>query len=124
MPTPNEVSDLVRDKIITQEEAWEILFSEETEATKTTEELKTEIKFLKELVEKLADNNKIVETIRYIEKPYYQWGWYQPYQVWCGTSGSLTVTNTSAGTGGSVALTGASSNTLYTSSANTSFSAI
>ena len=72
LPTPNEVSDLVRDKIITQEEAREILFSEETEATKTTEELKTEIKFLKELVEKLADNNKIVETIRYIEKPYYQ----------------------------------------------------
>ncbi len=88
LPTPDEVRELVKDKILTNEEAREILFSEEVESEKSVDDLKQEIKFLKELVEKLSNNNRsqIIETIRYIEKPYYHWNWYQPYQYWCSSN--------------------------------------
>lgn len=102
LPTSEEVLKLVNDKIITKEEARDILFNEETEQEKSTEDLKQEIKFLKELVEKLSDSNKVIETIRYIQKPYQQWGWYKPYEVWCsvlGGNNSLTLSsNTATGT--------------------------
>ena len=95
LPTPDEVRELVKDKILTNEEAREILFSEEVESKKSADDLKQEIKFLKELVEKLSNNNRsqIIETIRYIEKPYYHWNWYQPYQMWCGGTQNLLATN-------------------------------
>ena len=89
LPTSEEVTKLVNDKIITKEEAREILFSEEIESEKSVEDLKQEIKFLKELVEKLGNQTQIIETIRYIEKPYYNWNWYQPYQVWCGGNSTI-----------------------------------
>ncbi len=87
LPTPDEVTILVKDKIITNEEAREILFTEVDEKESSIEDAKHEIKFLRELVENLAkdNNSRIIETIRYIEKPYYQWDWYKPYGVWCGS---------------------------------------
>lgn len=97
LPTPDEVRELVKDKILTNEEAREILFSEEVESEKSADDLKQEIKFLKELVEKLSNNNRsqIIETIRYIEKPYYIQPWYHNYGVWCnaGTSGLNSAVN-------------------------------
>ena len=95
LPTSNEVLELLKEKLITKEEAREILFNEvEGEKEKNEDELKSEIKFLKELVENLSKGNKtkIVETIRYIEKPYHNYGWYQPYQNWSylTVGGSLT----------------------------------
>ena len=93
LPTPDEVLKLVNDKLITKEEARDILFNEETEEVKSIDDLKQEIKFLKELIEKLGNRSQIVEHIRYIEKPYYIQPWYQPYQVWCG--GTITTTGTS-----------------------------
>lgn len=105
LPTPSEVTDLVHSKIITQDEAREILFSLETEESRDIESLKSEIKFLRELVEKLSDGkmSKIVETIRIIEKPYYQQPWVQPYQTWCtGSTGTTALGNvtTSGSVGG------------------------
>ena len=100
LPTPDEVRELVKDKIITQDEAREILFSQETEEDVTTakseESLKAEIKFLRELVNKMSTRSTIEETIKYIEKPYQHWGWYQPYQFYCGTNGALNSINTTA----------------------------
>ena len=79
LPSPDEVRELVKDKIITQEEAREILFSQETEEDRDKGSLKEEIKFLRELVQKLSNRSTIIETIKYIEKPYTNLGWYQPY---------------------------------------------
>ena len=114
LPTSEEVNSLVLSKIISQEEARDILFTEENEEEKSVSDLKAEVKFLKELIEKLGNRTEIIEKIRYIEKPYYPQPWYKPYEVWC-TSSSLT------GNGGTMYL----SNTAGASNAiNASFSAI
>lgn len=101
LPSPDEVRELVKDKIITQEEAREILFSFGEEKDRDAESLKSEVKFLRELVEKLSqgNNSRVVEIIREVERPIYrQWPWFEPYFVWCGqTSGSITLTNASSG---------------------------
>ena len=57
LPTPDEVRELVKDKVITQDEAREILFSQETEEERDKNSLESEIKFLRELVDKLAKGN-------------------------------------------------------------------
>lgn len=87
LPTVEELQILVKDKIITPEEARDILFTEETIDAKA---LKQEIIFLRSLVEKLS-NNSNTTIIKYIEeiKPIRQ-GWYQPYATW--TSGGTTTT--------------------------------
>ena len=93
LPTPDEVRELVKDKIITQDEARDILFSQETEENRDNESLKSEIKFLRELAEKLSNGNsaKVVEIIREVQKPYYyQAPWYKPYQIWCSSANSNT----------------------------------
>ena len=97
LPTVEELQNLVKDKIITQDEARGILFNNETEETRDSESLKSEIKFLRELVEKLSKGEtRIIEVIKEINVPYYERRWYKPYEVWCGTltynnSGSSTV---------------------------------
>jgi hypothetical protein len=35
--------------------------------------------------------------MRYIKKPYYQWNWYKPYEVWCASNVNQVNTG-SAGT--------------------------
>ena len=40
LPTPDEVRELVKDKIITQDEAREILFSQETDEERDKDSLK------------------------------------------------------------------------------------
>lgn len=84
-PTTIEVINLVETKLITQDEAREILFNTETEEDRDKKSLQSEIKFLRELVEKLSDGkmSRIVEVIREVEKPIYiDRNWYQPYQQW------------------------------------------
>lgn len=98
LPTPDEVTLLLDKGVLTKDEAREILFSQETEEDKKVKELEAEIKFLKRLVEELSvSRSKVVETIRYIEKPFNQYGWWHPYQVYCSTSnlisGSAGITN-------------------------------
>lgn len=58
LPTIEELRDLVKDKIVTNDEAREILFSQETEKERDTESLKKEIAFLKELVDTLSKNDR------------------------------------------------------------------
>ena len=90
LPTPDEVRELVKDKIITQEEARDILFKSDEEIKevekqtkeKKVEELELEIKFLKELIDKLSNNNyyRIVQVVKEVNPPY---PFYEPYKVWC-----------------------------------------
>lgn len=113
LPSPDEVIMLVKDKLITNEEAREILFNEETEEDRDKESLQAEIKFLRDLTNRLADSkSSIVEQIRYIEKPYQQWGWYPSYGSWCATvplsNGTITGTATVGGSN-TLTLSGASS---------------
>ena len=104
LPTPEEVTTLLKEKIITNEEAREILFSSETKEDRDVKSLESEIKFLRELVDKLSQSrSKIVEVIKEVQVPYYHYSWYTPYTTWCGngtitsSSGSLNLTATSDG---------------------------
>jgi len=93
LPTPSELTELVSNKIITPAEAKEILLSEEEKTERDVKSLEEEIKFLRELVEKLSDNKSttIVKQIEYIQPAYRQYNWYRPYENWCGGSqGALT----------------------------------
>lgn len=104
LPTVGELALLVHDGILTKEQAQEVLFSLETDEDRDKQSLQDEIKFLRELVESLSKNKpeRIVETIRYIEKPYVTAPWYHPYYVYAnsttGNSGGLYVTT--SGTAG------------------------
>lgn len=105
LPTPEEIQVLVNDKIITKEEAREILFrEEEVEKDRDLDSYKQEIKFLRELVEKLSSSNRTV-VYEYIQAKPLNYSWYQPYVIWCSSSSlpnaySLTSTgyNYSSGT--------------------------
>ena len=104
-PTSEMLRELVKDNILTKNEAREILFNLEEQTDRDIESFKSEIKFLRELVEKLANPQKVVEIIREIEKPWKPYCWWQPYWVWSTTScGYSSNTNTSA------LMAGASSN--------------
>ena len=99
LPTVEELNTLIEKKIITKEEARDVLFSSEEDVGKKN--LKSEIKFLRKLIEKLSGNDTIIENIRIIERPYRRYPWYEPYNTWCGSgfSGSagstLTVSDAS-----------------------------
>ena len=94
LPSVEELQGLVKDKIITQDEAREILFSSEDEVDRDKKSLQSEIKFLRDLVESLSNNSQTVEIIRKIEKPYTRWEWYRPYEVWSSNVCNLTTNNT------------------------------
>lgn len=119
-PSPENLRGLVADGILTKEEAKEFLFNEETEQERDVESFKSEIKFLRELVEKLSKNSpQIIETIRYIEKPYYRYPWWGYYATWCGTTNSSSGMNTLTSTSGTTYL--ANSNSGDTFSAISTF---
>lgn len=83
-PTPDEITLLFGQGLLTKEEAREILFSLETDEDRDKSGLQEEIKFLRELVKGMADNrSQIVTTIREVQKPYLQYPWWQQYQVYC-----------------------------------------
>ena len=54
-PTVEEVNDLLKNEVITKEEAREILFTEETQEDVKTKYLKKEIEFLKENLAYIED---------------------------------------------------------------------
>jgi len=84
-PSTERLESLVKSGILSKKEAREILFSSEEIQERDIESLKSEIKFLRELVEKLSnDRLQIITTIKEIEIPVYrQRPWYRPYEVWC-----------------------------------------
>lgn len=86
LPTAGELRDLVNDKVITNEEARDVLFTTVDEEKEFNEEsLKSEIKFLRDMVEKLSENRtRTVEIIREVEVPYRKYSWIKPYDYWCG----------------------------------------
>ena len=91
-PTSESLRELVKDKILTNEDAREILFSSEIVEERDSESLRNEIKFLRDLVEKLSQNrSQIVEIIKEVRNPIYiRDHWYKPYEVWCGTTNNIT----------------------------------
>lgn len=90
LPTPDEVQGLLNSDIITKAEARGILFNQVDEVDK--KDLKEEIKFLRDLVEKLSNNKQtqIIETIREVQKPYWKRDWYEPYMFYCGGNTLVT----------------------------------
>ena len=93
-PTSASLQGLVANGLLTKEEARQILFSTRTEEDRDKKSLESEIKFLRELVEKLSQNrSQIVEVIKEIKVPYYQQPWYKPYYYWC-DGGSITLGTT------------------------------
>ena len=103
-PTSESLQGLVKNGILTKEEAREILFSSETEEDRDKKSLESEVKFLRELVEKLSKRSQIVEVIKEIRVPYYHNLWYQPYQDWCGITYDTSVSTTT--NAGEMSLTG------------------
>lgn len=127
-PTSNEVSDLFTMGLITKEEARAILFTEKEEKEVETEKsLEAEIKFLREIVEKLSEGKttRIVEIIKTVQTPYWQQQWYHPYATWCGisplvaTSGFATVTGSTSLSNQAVALNNSADTTKAFSSIKT-----
>lgn len=105
LPTPQEVSDLLKEEIITQDEAREILFNTETDEERDSNSLKDEIKFLREVIKNLSENSsKTVEIIQKVEPRYFQYGWYQPYYTWCTAGISTNLIGTGTTTIGGYAL--------------------
>lgn len=96
-PTSGSLQGLVLNGILTKDEAREILFSSETEEDRDKKSLEFEIKFLRDLVERLSqgNNTRIVEVIKEIRVPYYQSPWYYPYQYWCGSNSGIATYTTS-----------------------------
>ncbi len=101
-PTADSLAKLVSNGIISKEDAKEILCSSETEEDRDKKSLQAEIKFLRELVEKLSNKGQIVQVIREFEGNYKPHPWYEPYWVWSngysittdGQCDSVTLTNT------------------------------
>lgn len=89
-PTAEALQNLVNAKIITKEEAKQILLSSEEQEDRDKNSLKSEIKFLRELVEKLSKSrSEIRTTIKEIEIPVYRrYPWWETYSVWCNTDGN------------------------------------
>lgn len=84
LPSPEEVMKLTNDKIITKDEAREILFTSETDEERDKKSLESEIKFLRDLVDRLSDRSKIISMIHSIQPIYISQPWYHYYGSWCG----------------------------------------
>lgn len=127
-PSTESLRELVKDKILTNEEAREILFTSQEETERDVKSYQEEIKFLRDLIEKLSDRNKIVEVVK---EYHYTQPWYQPYHYW--TTGVVYCGNTTTGTANAISGTltsGLTSGSGYTQtgagmdSQNCSFSSI
>lgn len=93
LPTPDELRGLVADKIITNEEAREILISQQDDEDRDVESLKSEIQFLRSLVKQLSSVNQIVTVVKESAPSYQKYPWYGPYYSWCSTVDTSGVNN-------------------------------
>jgi hypothetical protein len=99
LPDAVDVAELVDKKVITPEEARQLLFNEGKDNTKRVNELEEEVKFLRELCDKLAaKSNGWTTIVREYERyrPVYP-TWYAGYSGVVSTvnTGALTTTSTS-----------------------------
>jgi hypothetical protein len=95
LPTVEELRDLVKDGVITKDEARDVLFNRQDEEDRDKESLQAEIKFLRELISNLSSRSTIVEFIRDTVPKWSSYGWTKPYITWCGStadSGCQTTT--------------------------------
>lgn len=99
LPTPSELVELVNNKLVTQDEAKEILFTQEE--APDVEDLKKEIEFLRKVVEDLSKSktDKVTVIEKHI-KNYPDYHWHQPYYTYCSTW--LTTDGTTINGGGGV----------------------
>lgn len=95
LPTVAELQELVKDKIITQEEVRGILFNQETEEDRDKDSLKQEIKFLRELVEKLSSKRDVIQVIKSYD---YSYPWYNTYVNWCSVGNNNALSGTDSTT--------------------------
>ena len=117
LPTPQEVSTLINDKVITKDEARDILFRTEEVEEEKPEDLKAQVKFLKEVIEKLSnkDYTRVKEIIVEYKPSYSGVYWYGPYNGWattCQGASGLVIT------GGNSTTTGVSTYATVTSNGN------
>ena len=95
LPTVEELQNLVKDKIITNEEARQILFNEEEVTKRRIDSYKEEIKFLKQIIDKLGEPKVVREYITQYIPHYISQPFYVPYVQYAtcntGSSGSITV---------------------------------
>lgn len=99
-PTAESLAILTQEGIITKDEAKDILLESRIMSDGddgiSKESLKEEIKFLRNLVEKISNKGQIMTTIREIEIPKYkEREWYQPYYIWCSSDGNESFTYSS-----------------------------
>jgi polyhydroxyalkanoate synthesis regulator phasin len=102
-PTTEKLSNLVRDGILTKDEAREILFNLTDESERSIESYQQEIKFLRELIEKLSNRTQIVEVIKEVRHIHDSHPWYTPYHGW--TTGAVYLSGTTTDTANSFTLT-------------------
>ena len=89
-PTADNLKELVKEGLLTKDEARQILFSSEEIEQRDSNSLKEEIKFLRNLVEKLSQNKEqIVKYIEIEKQSYPRSPWVNPYMDWCSTSSSF-----------------------------------
>lgn len=82
-PTADNLKELVKEGLLTKEEARQILFSSEEVENRDNNSLKEEIKFLRELVEKISLNREQIVGYINVEKTNYdRFPWYIPYVTW------------------------------------------
>ncbi len=82
LPTVDELTLLVEKNIVTKEEAKEILFNNETDESRDKDSLKDEIKFLRGMIEKLADKSRVSSIVYEYRDMYPNVQWYTPYYSW------------------------------------------
>jgi len=96
-PTADEVARLVGQSIITEKQAFGLLFREGNINTNELKDIKKEVELLRALVLELS--NKEPTTIFPIVERYRdRYPWYQPYQVWCSSTASTNADITLTGT--------------------------
>lgn len=114
LPTGGEIAELVAQEVITKEEAREILFSKSSKDGEDVKSLKSEINFLRELVEKLSSKTNyypIWQTIT--TAPYRNYPWFQVYSGTLGSSGT-NYASTASTLGSSVGLVSSIGNATLT----------
>ena len=79
-PTAKSIQELVSSGILTKDEARQMIFSSESDRDKKS--LESEIKFLRELVEKLSERSQIASTVKAMEVPYKKDPWFPSYTTW------------------------------------------
>jgi hypothetical protein len=100
LPTGGEIADLVERDVITKEEAREILFSPKKDNDEEdVKSLKSEINFLRELVEKMANKGSVYVWPSGGYTHWQHYPWYPVYSQALGTT--FTTTGTTSTVSGS-----------------------